>query len=127
MKMTTISICGNEYPLRFSLRVVKACEERYGSMEKMFSVMQMQNTDGQTAVVDEFLWLLRAMLDSGAKFAKYCGEPFDNPPDEDVLLDALDLQTLRGKMFAVMTGDNARTVEAEPGKNGRSAEEPPES
>lgn len=122
MGMSTLSICGHEYPLRFSLRVVKACEERYGSMDQMLEIMQPSKTDGQMDVVDEFLWLLRVMLDSGARYAKFNGIPCEEPPDEDVLLDVLDLASLQGTLFAAMAGDNTRTVEAEPGKNGKSAE-----
>ncbi len=122
MKMTTISICGHEYPLRFSLRVVKACEERYGSLDQMFNVMQMRKTDGGIDIVDEFLWLLQSMMDSGARCARYCGEQVEDPPDKEILLDVLDITTLQGKLFAAISGDNARTVEAEPGKNGESAE-----
>lgn len=122
MDISTLSICGHEYPLRFSLRVVKACEERYGSMDQMLEIMQSRKTDGQMDVVDEFLWLLRAMLDSGARYAKFNGISCEEPPDVDVLLDVLDLASLQGTLFAAMAGDNARTVEAEPGKNGKSAE-----
>ncbi len=121
--MKSISICGREYPLRFSLRVVKACESRYGSMDQMLEVIQLGKTEGHTNVVDEFLWLLRSMLDSGVRYARFNGIPCEDPPDEDVLLDVLDLKSLQGTLFSAMAGDNERTVEAKPGKNGESAEE----
>ena len=58
--MRSITIAGREYPLRFTLRVVKACTERYGSLEGLFDTTQQK--DGLQAL-DESLWLLEAMLD----------------------------------------------------------------
>ena len=122
--MTTVNLCGTEYPLRFSLRVVKECEKKYGSLEKMFDVVQMKVNEegGGLGVVDDCLWLLSAMLDAGARYARFNGTPCsDTPPDTEALLDVLDIPDMQKALFTAISGDNARTVEAVPGKNGESA------
>ncbi len=123
--MKTIQLCGKTYPLRFSLRVVKACEERYGSLEKMFSAVQMKADDesGGLGVVDDCLWLLSSMLDAGYRYAKLNGDTPEATPDADTLLDALDIPDMQATLFDAITGDNERTVEAKPGKNGEGAAE----
>lgn len=121
--MTAINLCGKEYPLRFSLRVVKNCEERYGSLEKMFDVIQMKSDaeSGSLCLVDDCLWLLSSMLDAGFRYAKLNGDALEVPPDTDALLDVLDLPSMQAVLFSAIAGDNARTVEASPGKNGENA------
>lgn len=123
--MKTIKLCGKEYPLRFSLRVVKACEERYGSLEKMFDAVKMKadEASGGLGVVDECLWLFSSMLDAGYRYAKLNGDASEVPPDADALLDAMDIPDMQSALFAAIAGDNERTVEAKPGKNGEGAAE----
>lgn len=123
--MKTVHLCGKAYPLRFSLRVVKACEERYGSLEKMFEAVQMKadGASGGLGVVDDCLWLLSSMLDAGYRYAKLNGDTPEAPPDADMLLDALDIPDMQAALFDAITGDNERTVEAKPKKNGEGAAE----
>lgn len=61
MRNGTITPASKEYPLRFSLRVVKTCTERYGS--RIFQAIQGKGSE--VGAVDECLWLLAAMLDAG--------------------------------------------------------------
>lgn len=112
--MRSITIAGREYPLRFTLRVVKACTERYGSLEGLFDTTQQK--DGLQAL-DESLWLLEAMLDGGRRYNEANGLEAPVPPDQETLLDVLDLVEMQTAIHSAMAGDSARTVEADPPKN----------
>lgn len=121
MTCRTVELCGRRYPLRFSLRVVRDCTERYGSIENIFNAMQVQ--EGQSGkLVDEILWLLGAMLDAGYRYGRLNGEDVPDPPDADELLDVLDLQDAQRTLMEAMVGDLERSVKAEPEKNGKAAE-----
>lgn len=118
-----MALCGTEYPLRFSLRVVKAVQEKFGSLEKLLDAVSLKAgaENGSLGVVDECLWLLERMLDAGARYAEREGLEHPPLPDGELLLDALDIPDLQAALFAAIAGDSARTVEAEPGKNGAGA------
>lgn len=120
MRGRTITLAGTEYPLRFSLRAVKACTEKYGSLEGMFEAIQGKR--GSMDVVDECLWLLGVMLDAGYRYDKANGLEAKSPPDGEALLDVLDLAEMQGVLLHAIAGDSARTVEADPPKNAESAE-----
>lgn len=119
MRSGTITLAGKEYPLRFSLRVLKACKERYGTLDGIFQALQGAG-DGMDAV-EECLWLLENMLDAGARYAKINGANPSQPPDADMLLDMLDLAEVQAALVTAIAGDSVRTVEAGPPKNGEAA------
>ncbi len=121
MRNRTITLAGKEYSLRFSLRVVKACTERYGSLDGVFQAIQGKGSE--MGVVDECLWLLAAMLDAGWRYDRASGENPPEPPDMDMLLDVLDLSEARAALVTAIAGDSVRTVEADPPKNGAAAAE----
>lgn len=120
MKSMTVTLAGQEYPLRFTLRAVKACTDRYGSLEGMFDAIQVKS--GQVDVVDECLWLLKTLLDAGYRYSAANGEESPYPPDEETLLDVLDLKEMQGVLLSAIAGDSQRTVEADPPKNGGDGE-----
>lgn len=122
MKCRTVELCGRQYPLRFSLRVVRDCTERYGSIENIFDAMIQEGQNGGQ-IVDEILWLLGAMLDAGYRYARLNEESTPEPPDADTLLDVLDIQDAQRTLMDAMVGDSARSVEAESKKNGETAAE----
>ena len=115
MRNGTITLAGAEYPLRFSLRVVKACTERYGSLDGIFQAIQGKGSE--VDVVDECLWLLAVMLDAGWRYDRASGQNPPEPPDADALLDVLDLMEAQTALVAAIAGDSVRTVEADPPKN----------
>lgn len=121
MRCKTVTLAGIEYPLRFSLRAVKACGEKYGSLEKMFEAIQGRG-GGTLEVVDDCLWLLGVMLDAGYRYNRANGLEALEPPDAELLLDVLDLAEMQGAMLGAIAGDSGRTVEAEAPKNGDGAE-----
>ena len=64
MRTATIDICGREYLLCFSARVVRAVTERYGGMEHIDEAL---STEDPVKALDESVWLLAAMMDGGAR------------------------------------------------------------
>lgn len=122
MRCRTVTLAGIEYPMRFSLRTVKACGEKYGSLEGMFEAIQGKSGRGTLEVVDDCLWLMNLMLDAGYRYNLANGQSALEPPPEDLLLDTLDLAEMQGAMLGAIAGDSERTVEAEPPKNGDGAE-----
>ena len=121
MRCKTVTLAGIEYPLRFTLRAVKACGEKYGSLEGMFAAIQGKCGD-TVGVVDDCLWLLNLMLDAGYRYNLANGQSVLEPPPEDLLLDTLDLAEMQGAILGAIAGDSERTVEAEAPKNGQGAE-----
>lgn len=122
MRRAEIPIRGTTYPMCFSLRVVKACGEKFGGLDGLDTAL----TGGGDALeaLNNCIWLLSQMLDAGARYDRANGTEPVTPPDEDTLLDTFgldDLATLRGSLAEAMTASNERTVEAEPGKNGGAA------
>lgn len=78
------------------------------------------DADDPVSVLDESLWLLAAMLDAGARYARLNGQECLPPPDQEALYDLCgmdDLSGLRGRIMETMTRGQSRTVEAEPPKN----------
>lgn len=120
MKGMSILIAGQEYPVRLTLRAVKMCIERYGSLSGMFEAIGADSDS--VKAVDECLWLLKTMLDAGRRYNERSGLEAPTPPDEEALLDVLDLVTMRQALTSAIAGDSQRTVEADPPKNGEDAE-----
>ena len=113
MKRVTIPIRGKEMPLCFSLRVMKACGDRFGGLEGLDGALS-GNRDAIQALCN-CTWLLAQMLDAGYRYDKENGQDAVKPPDEDALLDTFgmdDLAELRASLLTAMTASNQRTVEA---------------
>lgn len=127
MKRVTIPIRGKEMPLCFSLRVVKACGDRFGGLEGLDAALT--GSGDAIQALCSCTWLLAQMLDAGYRYDKENGVEAVKPPDEDVLLDTFgldDLNDLRHSLMTAMSASNERTVEAEPGKNAETTQEPRE-
>lgn len=130
MRTAKIDICGREYLLCFSARVVRAVTERYGGIEHIDEALSGKGgTDGEANAVralDEAVWILATMMDGGARYAKHNG--LDNPPPmtaEDLLdvLDIGDFARLRVKIAETITNGKEVHVEAEPSKNAETTSE----
>lgn len=117
MRTATIDICGREYLLCFSARVVRAVTERYGGMEHIDETLTAEDP---VRALDEAVWLLSAMMDGGARYAKVNDIETAPPLTADELLDVLDIgdfAALREKIAETVTNGMSRHVEADPGKN----------
>lgn len=119
MRTARITIDGAEHLLCFSARVVRACTERYGDVVNIDEALT-----GGSAVqaMDEAVWMIAAMMDAGARYAKLNG--LDNPPPltAEELLDVCDLgdfTQLTSKITETITNGKTPTVEAEPAKNAK--------
>ncbi|MCC2258943.1 hypothetical protein AAAT94_07630 [Intestinimonas aquisgranensis] len=126
MRTASILLDGKEYPMCFSTRVVRACSERYGGVEHIGAALSGEDL---MKVLDETLWLLAAMLDAGARYARLNGQEPLPPPDQETLYDLCDMEDLAGLKSRVMAGMAAgasHTVEARPPKNGETAQGPVE-
>ena len=117
MRTAKIDICGREHLLCFSARVVRSVTERYGGMEHIDEALTAEDP---VKALDEEVWLLSAMMDGGARYAKVNGIETAPALTADELLDVLDIgdfAALREKIAETVTNGTARHVEADPGKN----------
>ena len=117
MRTAKIDICGRKHLLCFSARVVGSVTERCSGAENIDEAM---NAKGPIQELDEAVWLLSAMMDGGARYAKVNDIETAPPLTADELLDVLDIgdfAALREKIAETVTRGTARHVEADPGKN----------
>ncbi len=117
MRTATITIGGKEHLLCFSARVVRACTERYGGVEYIDAAL---SANEPVKALDEAVWLLAAMMDGGARYARMNEIPNAPALTADELLDVMDLDDfaqLRGKIAETITNGKETHVEAEPPKN----------
>ena len=117
MRTAKIDICGREYLLCFSARVVRAVTERYGRMEHIDTAL---SAGDPLKALDEAVWLLATMMDGGARYAKINGLETAPPLTADELLDVMDLSDfgqLRTKITEAVVSGRETHVEAEPPKN----------
>lgn len=124
MRTASIEIGGKAHLLCFSARVVRAVTERYGGMERIDEALSGKDgTDAEPSAakaLDEAVWLLAAMMDGGARYAKINGLETEPPLTADELLDVMDLNDfgqLRTKIAETITNGKETHVEADPGKN----------
>ena len=122
--MVTVELDGKTYGLRFSLRVMKDCTEKYGSIEKLFDFLsgKAAKVDGEENATDEdvgmdvldcIVWLTSKMMESGYAYAKLNHIDVAEPLTEEGILDTLDvygLHALRKAMFQTINLDNNRNV-----------------
>lgn len=117
MRTASIKIGGKAHLLCFSARVVRAVTERYGGMENIDEALSTEDT---VKALDEAVWLLAAMMDGGARYAKINGLETEPPLTADELLDVMDLNDfgqLRTKITEAVVFGRETHVEADPGKN----------
>ena len=88
MRTAKILIDGREHLLCFSVRVLRAVVDRYGSMEGLHA---STSTEDQAKNLDEALWQLAAMMDAGARYAALDGLPNAEPLTQEQLYDVCDI------------------------------------
>lgn len=120
MKLGKITLNGKEYPLCFSLRVVKACGERYGGVGGIGEALTPQSDNEAEAihVLDECLWLLTTMMDAAYRYNKRMEVDTPEPPTLDELLDTCgfdDVASLKGSLMGAIVETSERTVEVDNG------------
>jgi hypothetical protein len=123
MRTGKIEINKKEYLLCFSARVIRACSQRYGNVDKIGDAL----TKGtEIEIMDECFWLLSTMMDAGARYAELEGMENPKPLSYDDLYDTsdlLDLATAKERIFETVAEGNKREVEVEPDrKNAETAQ-----
>lgn len=121
MRTAKIEINKKEYLLCFSARVMRACSERYESVENIGKALT-EGTEAQK--MDESFWLLSAMMDAGAKYAKVEGISTPPPLSYDALYDLCgmdDLLDMQTKIFKTIADGSERRIETED-EEGKNAE-----
>lgn len=117
MRSGTISIDGKRHVLCFSVRVVRNCAERYGSVNGLQEALSSEN---QVQALDESIWILAEMMKAGAKYAGEHGLENAAPMSVDDLYDSCGFDDLAGIQASIMlTINNGRktNVEAEHSPN----------
>lgn len=104
MRTTTVKLGGQEYLLCFSVRVSRACSERYGSVENISAALNGKN---EAAVLDEVAWLFSQLTDAGHRYAKINGQNPPPPLSEDTILDCFDVAELMGLVDKIKTSISA--------------------
>lgn len=123
MRTTSVTLGGKEYLLCFSVRVSKACSERYGSVADIATALSAKE---ESKVLDETIWLFSMMADAGHRYAKNNG--LDTPPtlSEDDILDNFDMPDftlLVAKVKEAIASGSSTHVETQPEGNAEATRE----
>lgn len=111
MRTGVIGFDGKKHVLCFSVRVIKSCCERYGSMDGVYEAL---SSDDEVKNLDEALWLLEQMMKAGDKYAKEHGIENEPPMTVDDMLDFCDVTDFIGMKYSIVsTITNGRTTNVE--------------
>ena len=113
MRTAKYKVNGKDYTICFSLRVVRACAEKFGGMGALDEALTGKS---QLEQFNNVIWLLAQMMDAGERFDRLEGRNPDKALTEDELLDAQgmdDLSSLKETIFATMSGGK-NNVDIEP-------------
>lgn len=109
--MTTVTIGGAEYPVRFSIGVLAAMNDKYGAngQQKIFDAVEKGD-------VSPLIWLTAKMIDNGIRYRQIMGETVETgTPDEEtlgVLIGPAEMPEVMQAITAAMTEGNKTTVES---------------
>lgn len=123
MRTTSVTLGGKEYLLCFSVRVSKACSERYGSVANIATALSAKE---EAKVLDETIWLFSMMADAGHRYAKNNG--MDTPPtlSQDDILDNFDMpdfSLLVAKVKEAIASGSATNIETQSEGNAEATRE----
>lgn len=123
MRTTSVTLGGKEYLLCFSVRVSKACSERYGSVANIATALSAKE---EAKVLDETIWLFSMMADAGHRYAKNNG--LDTPPtlSQDDILDNFDMpdfSLLVAKVKEAIASGSATNIETQSEGNAEATRE----
>ena len=102
MRTAEITLNGVKYPMCFSMRVVRACNERYGGIENIES----------------------ALKDGGVRYERAAGNDAPDAPSLDDMYDICgleDFSSLREKISATIVGGSTPSVTVESGSKNAEA------
>lgn len=113
MRTGTVSFDGKKHVLCFSVRVVKSCMERYGTMSGIYEAL---STEDENKTLDEALWILEQMMKAGAKYAAEHGLENEPPMTVEDMLDQCDLNdfvNIRASIVSTINNGKKTRVEAD--------------
>lgn len=113
MRTGKITVNGKEYILCFSARVIRACIERYGALEKIDDVLSGKDT---LRSLDESFWILAQMMQAGERYAEMEGLDHHRALTADELYDTFDaesMEQLKWHIASTMSAGAERHVETE--------------
>lgn len=117
MRTGNISINGKNYTLCFSLRVVRQCTEKFGSVEGLFSAL---DNGSDLEALDNALWTVSAMMQAGERYAKENGQKPEKALTVEQMYDLCDISdfaSLKASIVVTVVNGQKTNVEAEPPKN----------
>lgn len=108
--MTTVTIGWKEYPVRFSIGVLAAMNDKYGAngQRKIFDAVEKGD-------VRPLIWLTKKMIETGVKYRALMGEEAPEAPDEEalgMLIGPAEMPEIMQAITAAMTEGNKTTVES---------------
>ena len=117
MRTAKILIDGREHLLCFSVRVLRAVVDRYGSVEGLHA---STSTEDQAKTLAEALWQLAAMMDAGARYAALEGLPNAEPLTQEQLDDVCDISDffeIRMAVQRTITSGVSSSLQVDDSKN----------
>lgn len=124
MRTAVWTLNGAEYPLCFSVRVVRDLSEKFGGVEHIADAID--GAADPVSALNDALWILERLMDAGARYAALEGREHPKALTRDELYDRCsmeDLAGIRGAIRRTIDAGKQTTVEVEPPKN---AGAPPE-
>ena len=118
MKISTIKLGNETYPLVMNMKAIEEIIERFGGMDEMSAAMDSDSMLEQLRAIDDLLVIL---INAGIRYCKAIGKEAPSELDFDPA-DVLDLSdpgiitALKGAMIK----SQEQTIEAKPPKGGRS-------
>ena len=121
MRIMIVNICGRDYPVCFSTRVLVAGEEKFGSLDGFERAVLSPDI-----AVKDFIWFLSVMLDAGYRAEKTEDPDIQAPPSYEDLLDLIgmdDIPGIRKSMMQAQARRAERKVRLEEIKNARATQQ----
>ena len=115
MRAITVKIGGEERVLCYSLRVIKAIEEKFGGEGEMRASL----SEGTSKAVDITCWLMNQLMVGGKKYADKMGLSCPEPLTADDMMDLYDvgdLLEMQTTIQSALMAGSKQDVEAQ-GKN----------
>lgn len=117
MRTGIIGINGKKHILCFSVRVVRHCTERYGSMSGLYDAL---SSEDELYALDESLWLLSEMMKAGEKYAQTHGletAPSMTPDELEDACDVSDFRQITASIILTINNGKKTNVEVENSPN----------
>lgn len=122
MKTAKIKIDNKDYTLCFSARVMRACVDKFGDLNKFDKSLMSENIG---EALDTSIWMLAVMMDAGARYDRMNGLRDNKAPTMDELydlVDTTDLAEMKTKIAETITGNIKADIETEPEKNAETSQ-----